>query len=195
MSNLTNPLESILSQAAQLPDSGALKAIDERLNANSNLSLILLDTSLSMAQYLKSGERKIDILRNATSRPIEAKKIAIAFSSNAQIITGFADIPEPNGGTNMEEAIALAATYRPRATLIISDGIPDSETKALSAAKKLTGVINCLFIGNEEDKNAIAFMRKLARLGYGKATVCDISKLDGVPRLKSAIALLLPPVS
>lgn len=195
MSDLTNPLESILSQAAQLPESGALKAIDERLNANSNLSLILLDTSLSMAHYLKSGERKIDILRNAISRPIEVKKIAIAFSSNAQVITGFANIPEPNGGTNMEGAIALAATYKPSSTLIISDGVPDSEAKALSAAQKLTGVINCLFIGNEEDTGAIAFMKKLARIGCGQATVCDISKLDGVPRLKSAIALLLPPVS
>ena len=29
---------------------------------------------------------------------------------------------------------------------------------------------------------------------YGKATVCDISRLDGAPRLKSAISLLLPSV-
>ncbi len=192
MSDLINPLESILSQAAQLPHSGALKAINKRLNANSNLSLILLDTSLSMAQHLKSGERKIDILRNATSRPIQENERAIAFSSDAQIITGFANIPEPNGGTNMECAIALAATYRPKATLIISDGVPDCETKALSAAQKLTGVINCLFIGNQKDTQAIAFMRKLARLGCGKATVCDISITKNVPNLKSAITLLLP---
>lgn len=193
MSDLINPIDSILAQVAQLPNSGALKAIDKRLNYKSDLSLILLDTSLSMAQYLKNqGERKIDILRKAICRPMDVNERAIAFNSDAQIITSFTNIPEPNGSTEMAGAIALAATYKPASTLIISDGAPDSETKTLRAARKLPGVINCLFIGNENEKSAIAFMQKLARLGCGRATVCDISIAENAPKLKSAIALLSP---
>lgn len=192
MSNITNPLESILAQAAQLPDSGALKAIDQRLSAKSDKSVILVDTSLSMSERVKSGERKIDILRSVFHRPIAANEIAIGFDSSCNIIATFAQIPEPSGSTDMEGAISLAATYKPKATLIISDGVPDSETKTLSAAKKLTGVINCLFIGDENDTEAISFMRKLARLGCGQAKVCDISIAENIPRLRSAIALLSP---
>lgn len=195
MSNLSNPLEQILAQAAQLPDSGALKKVTVRINATGEHSVILFDVSLSMNELLPGGERKIDILRSVFRHPKGDKEIAIAFSSIATIIPDFASIPHPNGNTDLEQAIALATTYKPRATLVISDGMPDCEAKALNAAQKLTGVINCLFVGNEEDTGAIAFMRKLARLGCGQATVCDISKLDGVPRLKSAISLLLPSVS
>lgn len=177
------------------PESGALKKVNLRINATGDNLVILFDVSLSMNELLPSGERKIDILRSVFNRHKADNEIAIAFSSIATIIPDFTSIPHPNGNTDLEQAIFLAATYNPRATLIISDGAPDSETKALNAAQKLTGVINCLFIGNEDDKSAIAFMSKLARLGCGQATVCDISKLDGMPRLKSAIALLLAPVS
>lgn len=194
MSNLSNPLEQILAQAAQLPESGALKKVNLRINAEGENSVILFDVSLSMNELLQSGERKIDILRSVFRRPKADNEIAIAFSSSAAIIPDFASIPHPNGNTNLAQAISLAATYKPRTTLVISDGMPDSQDEALSAAQKLTGVINCLFIGNEDDKCAIAFMKKLSRLGCGQATVCDISKLDGAPRLKSAITLLLPPV-
>lgn len=195
MSDLTNPLSQILVQAAQLPDSGTLKKISKRIDAKGENSAILLDVSSSMNEWVHSGERKIDILRSVFSRPKADNEIAIAFSSITIIIPDFASIPNPNGNTDLEQAILLAATYKPRATLIISDGMPDCETKALNAAKRLTGVINCLFIGNEDDIDAIAFMKKLARLGCGTATVCDISKLDGEPKLNSAIALLLPPAS
>jgi len=192
MSNLLNPLESILSQAAQLPDSGALKKVDKRINANGDNLVILFDVSLSMNELVHCSERKIDILRSVFRRPKADNEIAIAIIRLAAIIPDFASIPHPNGNTDLEQAIALAATYKPRTTLVISDGVPDCETKALSAARKLTGVIDCLFIGNDNDKCAIAFMRKLARLGCGKATVCDISKLDGAPKLEAAIKLLLP---
>lgn len=195
MSNLSNPLEQILAQAAQLPDSGALKKVSLRINATGEKSVILFDVSLSMNELLLSGERKIDILRSVFCCPKAANEIAIAFGSIATIIPDFASIPHPNGNTDLEQAIFLATTYKPRTTLVISDGMPDCETKALNAAKRLTGVINCLFIGNEDDVNAISFMKKLARIGCGQSTVCDISKLDGAPRLKSAIALLLPSVS
>lgn len=196
MSDLTNPLSQILAQAAQLPESGALKKISKRINAPGENSVILLDVSSSMNEWVHSGEKKIDILRSVFHLRTKADdEIAIAFSSIARIIPDFASIAQPNGNTDLEQAIALATTYKPRATLVISDGVPDSQTKALSAAQKLTGVINCLFIGNENDIEAIAFMKKLARLGCGKATVCDISKLNGAPRLHSVIALLLPTVS
>ncbi|KJH69626.1 vWA domain-containing protein [Aliterella atlantica] len=196
MSNLTNPLEAILVQAAQLPESGALKKVSKRIDASGENSAILLDVSSSMNELVHGGERKIDVLRSVFHlRTKAANEIAIAFSSIAAIIPDFAFIPHPNGNTDLEQAIFLAATYKPRATLVISDGMPDCETKALNVAKRLTGVINCLFVGNEEDLSAIAFMNKLARLGCGTATVCDISKLDGEPKLNSAIALLLPPAS
>lgn len=193
MSDLINPLDSILSQASNLPESGALEPYAQRLNTKtSDVSVIMLDVSGSMAETVESGQRKIDVLRQAVSRPKQGNEIIITFGSFASSIPSFEQIPEPFGGTNMADAINIALPLIPYSTLIISDGLPDSKAQALNSAKKLSGIINTLFIGRDDDTEAKAFMRELAFIGCGRAQVCDISNPQMIPSLKTSISLLLP---
>lgn len=192
MSDLVNPLESILKTAASLPESGALKPYTQRLNVNSsNLSIILLDTSGSMAETIESGGRKIDVLRQALNRPLFQNEVALAFHSISHQLKSLQDIPEPAGGTALHFALSQASSYNPKATLVISDGQPDDPEQALAEAGKLSGIINTLYIGSDRDKQAIAFMRQLARIGCGRAANCDISNPQNQLLLSGRIQNLL----
>jgi len=51
-----------------------------------------------------------------------------------------------------------------------------SRPAALAEADRLTGVIHALYVGPDGDAAAIAFMRRLARLGGGSAVVHDLAK-------------------
>lgn len=193
MSDLINPFDSIINLASKLPESGALEPYAQRLNAKtSDVSVILLDVSGSMAEIVESGQRKIDILRQAVSRPKQGHEIIITFGSIANCVPSFEQIPEPFGGTDMAAAINVALPLNPCSTLVISDGLPDSKTQALDDARKLSGIINTLFIGRDDDLDAKAFMRELAVIGCGRSRVCDISNLIMIPSLKMSISLLLP---
>ena len=192
MSNLVNPLESILKTAATLPESGALEPYTQRLNAKtSNASIILLDVSGSMGETIELAGRKIDLLRQALNRPLLNNEVAIAFHSVPQQIRCLQDIPEPCGGTALHTAIAQSIHYHPSKTLVISDGKPDDPKQALSIAGELSGIINTLYIGSDRDKDAIAFMRQLARIGCGRAQVCDISNPQNQLLLSGRIQNLL----
>lgn len=192
MSELINPLESILQQAAKLPESGALKSYAQRLNVKtSNKSIIVLDISGSMAETIESGKRKIDLLRQVLDRPLHSDEIAIAFHSISLQIPRLQDIPEPEGGTALHNAIAGAIPYKPAQTLVISDGKPDDPKQALAQAENLSGIINTLYIGSDRDTEAIAFMRQLARTGCGRAEECDISNPQNQVLLQGNIQKLL----
>lgn len=192
MSDLSNPLATILEQASKLPENGALKPYTERLNAHtSDVSIICLDTSGSMAETIESGERKIDVLRTAVDACRAGNEIIVAFASKAIVIANNSKIPEPSGGTDMAAAIKLALPYKPKTTLFISDGIPDSRKQTLNLALQLSGIINTLFIGRDSDAEAKAFMRELARIGCGKSRVCDIYNPQRIPTLSYTIKSLL----
>ena len=126
-----------------------------------------------------------------------AEAVLIAFSSAPQVIPGLSDLPEPSGGTALHSALTLCASFRPRHTLIVSDGQPDDAPAALSAADALPGQIDVIYVGPDNDADAMAFMRKLARLGGGRVVVHDMKKNNarqpGPPaQLAQAIRGLLP---
>jgi hypothetical protein len=190
MSDLVNPLQALINQASQAKKSKAITEYAQRVNPSarkrvSNSSVLILDNSGSMAEYVGS-DRKIDILRRAIA-PLGSYEILV-FNSTCEWTN---QIPEPTGGTAMHLAIDTAADLRPRQTLIVSDGLPDDETQALRSAKMLTGIISTLYIGDDSNKKAIAFMRRLARLGAGRADIRDLSL--GSIELQGAIQILLPP--
>lgn len=173
-----NPLQALVDQAALLPPSGELKIYEQRINPkskkNSNQSILLLDFSGSMREWC-GNYRKIEILQKAIA-PITSQYKILAFNSATEWINENTLYPEPQGGTALHLAIAVAVTHNPRQTLIVSDGQPDDTKQALSQAKKLSGTISTLYIGSDSDKEAIAFMAKLARLGCGDAYVQDLAK-------------------
>lgn len=190
MSSIVNPLQLLINQAASAKPSGAMQTYRERLNPKSSgNSLILLDISGSMSENV-GGKRKIDILRQAVNRQLLINEVVLVFSSGCDRIASFQSIPEPFGGTAMHLGLQQAASYTPSYTLVVSDGQPDCQRQALLNAENLSGIISTLYIGDDSDVNAIAFMAKLARVGCGRSEVCDIRNPHN--QLSSAIKGLLP---
>jgi len=191
MSNLINPLQALVDQASKAKESGKIDLYAQRINANpAGVSAIALDTSGSMNERVESGARKIDVLRQSLDRPLSVDEVAITFNCICTQLPSLQAIPEPGGGTAMHLALAEIANLKPRQTLVISDGRPDLKQKVLAEAKGVTGVINTLYIGSDDDLEAIEFMRQLARVGCGISRTCDI-RVAPPKQLKSAIALLL----
>lgn len=186
MSNLASPFDAILAAAAKVKPSEATAERFRRVRVTGGERVLLLDCSGSMGEWV-GAKRKIDILRSAIGQLDLSQYRIYAFSSGAEEVQPFA-IPDPSGGTALHFAIGLAASQcNPQETLIVSDGMPDSKALALDAAARLPGVISTLFIGSDQDSEAIAFMRQLARLGCGRSHQ-DLSL--GVERLAGAMKAL-----
>jgi hypothetical protein len=163
---LSKPLADLLRKAAStLPKTtGETEKQRQRHAHASNARVLLLDVSSSMDDPAGPTKRKIEMLREAVADvlPAMAGCRVIAFSTSARDITG-GYIPDPNGGTAMHLGLAMAESLKPRQTLVVSDGQPDSEDSALKVADRMTGVIDVIFCGPDGDTQAISFLQKLAR--------------------------------
>jgi hypothetical protein len=192
---LYNPFQSFLAQAAKtLPaktgETANYRSRYDSASAGSGV-VILADVSGSMED--RAGAiTKIEVLREAlvNVQPDLPDARLVAFGSTAGEIPGASSLPAPAGGTALHLAIDLAAIMHPARTLVISDGQPDSEDLALAAAARLPGLIDVIYCGPDSDKDAIAFMYRLARLGGGRVVVRDVSR-DARPRLGPAVRNVL----
>lgn len=182
MTNIINPLDAFIQEAAKVKTDTTITKVltrhQQRQSANSTIeSIVLADVSSSMNE-MAGNESKIEILKKALS---DAKidwttQKLIAFSSFPQPVGQPCDLPMPNGGTALHKAIEYIYDYKPKRTLVISDGQPDSEQLALSAADLLTGKIDILYVGPDNDHQALAFMYKLAARTGGTIMTNDIMK-------------------
>lgn len=171
----------------------------KRLRAKGSF-VLLIDGSSSMSWTVASGDHKYKLLGRALQDLAERGAIppgtrVVYFDDGAREIGAgtLMNLPFPSGGTNMTAAFELAAKFEPSRTLVISDGEPTSPDP-MGAAKRLSGVIDTLFIGDESAAKAIAFMRELSNLGAGRYHHCDIARgAAGRQQLPSAIAGMLPP--
>jgi hypothetical protein len=141
---------------------------------------ILADTSTSMDARV-GARRAIDILRDVLVMAMQDAPAAriIAFHSVPNELTGLEPhlanlkLPEPCGSTALHLALNLAAKTNPDRVIVISDGMPDDRLAALRAARALPQpvTIDCLFVGSDDDRDALGFMQTLALCGVGKGTV------------------------
>lgn len=115
----------------------------------------------------------------------------VAFSSRAKVLPEGAYPPHPRacslgGGTNLAEGLLAVEKFKPRKTIVISDGIPDSEDQALQAAQQITGAIDTIYCGPDSHP-AIQFLHQLARSTGGMSATWD-----GFRELSGAIKGFLP---
>lgn len=193
MSDLANIFNSIISQASQLPDTGMAANYAARIGTgNPNSKVILIDTSGSMGETCRGGETKIQMLRKAIEMIDWRSYQLICFNSYVEPISDLNQIPYPSGGTALHQAIAYIQKLYSSQTLIICDGEPDDEDKAIKAAEKLPGIISTLYIGDDGNKSEIEFMRKLATLGCGKVYVKDLNTINPLQLSTTINKLLLP---
>src|SRR5690606_21290112 len=132
--------------------------VRERLASAGAGTVILCDTSGSMAERA-GAKRKIDHLREALRSVFRPGITIIEFNSVPRVVESPNDISEPSGGTDMASGIRLAAAETPERTIIISDGEPNNESDALEAAKHLSGTIDVIYCGPDNNTAAISFMR------------------------------------
>jgi hypothetical protein len=190
--NMINPLLAIVRTAATLPETGMANNYQHRLGSgNNHVRVILLDRSGSMEQYVgNSHDRRIDILRQAIEKINWQNYRLFAFDSDTTEVNSPDLIPEPRGSTNLDLAIDTIVPLHPCETLIVCDGEVDDETATLAAAAKLSGIISCLYIGDDKGPG-VDFMRQLAKIGCGKIYVQDITQ-GAIALGRSIERLMLP---
>lgn len=187
------PFAAILKQAAAAPkNTGTVGRYEKRLTGGTG-NVVVADVSASMNEW-SGGVRRIDVLRRSLAQvwadaPRGVPLLLVAFSSTPLVIAGPDDLPEPSGGTALHSALEAAGRYTPARTVVISDGEPDSEDAALDAADKITGAIDVIYVGDDKNRRAVAFLRKLARKGCGQYGAVNLSSGPAVlgPKIRGLL--------
>lgn len=188
---LASPLADIIKRAASAPVEGAAAKMKQRFTNCTAEIVVLADVSGSMSDVIgSSGLPKWQHLAIALKDvlTLHPKIRLVAFHSYPVELKNPAELPEPAGGTALDEALKMAAKYKPRKTIIISDGLPDDGKAALDAADKMTGQIDTIYCGPDSHP-AVEWLKKLSRSTGGIQVVWDGYK----QQLTSAVRGLLGP--
>jgi Mg-chelatase subunit ChlD len=191
---IQNPLQGLIAQIAKSTPrvTGESDRVKARFAGAGEATVILADTSGSMAEPAGAGVSKIDLLREALAGcwPEIPGAILYGFDAIARPAAQPSALTAPAGGTALHLGLDAAAAHRPRRTLVISDGQPDDEAAALASAARLTGVVDVIYVGPDSDTNAIAFMRKLATATGGRVVVRDVRR-ESRPALAREVRAIL----
>jgi len=176
----------------RLNKSLAKSGLDDLLQS-ARRSLLLVDTSVSMTRPLKTGQRRIDALRAVVDGLREGGPVPVAAfglfytpdgTRTVQVVT---DIPEPQGGTPLHDAIAFGTREGATHLVIVTDGEPDDADAAFAAAREFGNAIDVFYIGDGNDGGA-RFCAALAKLTGG---TCGVTDLLQPKQLTGSIRLLL----
>jgi hypothetical protein len=77
-------------------------------------------------------------------------------------------MPEATGSTDLAGALRFLRQYRPETLVVVSDGEPNDQQAALTAAVALNCKISTVFVGDERSDGA-KFLAKLRLFGRGAA--------------------------
>lgn len=173
---MTNNALVPTSALDRLKKTAKRSSLDELVSAKTKRSLLLVDYSSSMRQHTKTGERKIDALRDVVDKLRSTHPVPmVAFGAAIDIVE---KIPEPKGMTPLAEAIDFGAMQEANHLVVVTDGYPDSPNGAYDAADRFGNPIDTFYIGDGNDPGA-AFCKELARRTGGQS---DITDLTGEPK-------------
>lgn len=161
----------------------------EQVEATSAV-VIVCDVSGSMKG------RKVERLRKELARlwP-EIKARLLWFNDSCGWIDGPGQLPHPEGGTWLHDALDRAGEVFPSEVIVISDGLPACERSALESAARLPGTVNVVFVGGDDDHRGADFMRRLARAGGGVMVHKDIAKNLSIEGDLRGMLALPPPIA
>lgn len=177
MSDLFLPLADVIQKAAQSKPDGKVAKLKQRYENCSNEVFCLLDCSGSMRDTMGNlSHSKYEHLLWALKDVVKGvpKLRIVAFGAKVVEIKRPEDLPNelrswnygggdgPTGGTPLHTALKYVRQFKPRKTVVISDGLPDSDKAALDAADRITGAIDTIYCGPDNDP-AAQFLASLAR--------------------------------
>lgn len=166
---MTNTLMTIESK---LTRSMAADSLDDFVKSRTQRSLLLVDFSISMARHTARRQRKIDALRTVVAQLLEERPLPVAgFGRWVGLIE--ADIPEPQGGTPMAEAIDFGAAQGANHLIVVTDGEPDNADTAYAAAARFGGPIDVFYIAGGGALGA-SFAEQLAHRTGGTYSAVDL---------------------
>jgi hypothetical protein len=175
---IASPLASIVRKAMQSKAKGPVAEqrakYEARMKNASDEILIVADLSGSMYESIGGlAVAKYEHLKIALAdiRRSYSKVRVIIFNSACEEWNR-TDLPMPNGCTDLGGALKFASRFKPRKTIIISDGLPDNEQEAQDAADKITGEVDTIYCG-PDGHPAIQFLRSLAHSTGGVALNWD----------------------
>jgi hypothetical protein len=189
--DLAHPLASFIAEAARrLPAETGATA---EARARAERTVILADCSGSMEE-LVDRRRKADILQDALDQVLPGLPAAhvVAFASIAVDIARGGRLPPPSGGTALHLALDHASRQRPGHVLVISDGHPDDEAAAIAAVDRLRATIDVIYCGPDGDRAAIEFLRRLAARRGGSVVVHDLARASSPVLSREMRRLALP---
>jgi hypothetical protein len=158
---------------------------------------ILADNSYSMNFPLKAGGTRRDKLVRALAAVVVQYPGVQPFAFSGDVMRADPDRwPQPKGGgTDMATGLKHLRQYRPDKVIVLCDGEVDDAQKALKEALLLNAEIHAVYIGDEDSRGAIAFMRQLAQCSRkgtaGKSAVVSLE--DGNKAQEEILALAGPP--
>jgi Mg-chelatase subunit ChlD len=163
--------------AERLAGTLARRSLSDLVKTRMQVSLLVVDCSGSMAETTDKGERKIDALRTVVAEVRErvaCKVLAFGHAWQPEIVDA---VPEPSGGTPLHDAITTAKGHRATHLIVVSDGIPDSQTAALEAARDFGGKIDAVYVGPKGGPGP-QFMQQLAGLTGGTSDALDLAQKE-----------------
>ena len=175
------------SEAIQKSSLGAILSKRGLLNENSGMprdTVLLLDTSGSMAEYLEDGQTKFQRMLDEV-KVFLSKYEAWQFDCKPRQIQN-RQVRTPRGSTDLALALEELAG---RVILLVTDGMPNNEEAAIEAAKNVRKM-SVIYIG---DPNPVAeqFLEDLAEAAGGKFETADLNIQNSSKALGTKIRGLL----
>lgn len=135
-------------------------------------AVILVDVSGSMSSHdSRGGKSRYDVACEELAnlqKTMPGKIGVLSFSNSTKFNAG--GVPFfSGGGTDLAQALKFAkiADVASIRFVVISDGLPDSETNALKIVRTFKNKIDTVYVGPEDNTNARAFLERLARESGG----------------------------
>jgi hypothetical protein len=152
-------------------------------------SVLLLDTSGSMGEG--SPKRRIDLLWAAVQaiRTPQSTWRTAVFNHQCRWAS-LEQVPFPQGTTDLTSALGMIKGAYPTVVTLVTDGEPDDDESALSAAVALECPVNILYVGDPEATHAIDFCRLVCERTKGTFAT-EVLTLQNVQMITNTMQKML----
>jgi Mg-chelatase subunit ChlD len=169
----TTPDPTATTAMERLQKSMARTSLDDLVKARTRRTLLLVDVSSSMAERVAAG-KKITLLREVVRDLLKTHAVPVAAFGGREVYL-VEEIPDPNGGTPLAEAIDFATHEGANHLVVVTDGQPNHEGGAFAAARTFGGTIDTFYIGDGNDRGS-QFCQELSAMTGGVAHLTDLGK-------------------